>query len=204
MALEKVLEMKYIKDRKKFLSNFLKNNPIGQLNLENEKSFIKIFDKYYTTDFEEFKLKIKYVEIVRTEFNNKCFFINKKYNCSIQKLAGSKMKRNFLTISMRNSISEQITNFKELNVLDENALCPILKCRLGDDAQIDHKIPFHILKDNWIKTNIGKNAKFFYSKDKKQYILEAEYFKDWNDYHFNNCVLRWTSKEGNKIAHLNY
>lgn len=200
-SLKKILELKLIKDRKEILSNYLKENPIGDLSIEDRNIFIEIFDRFYTPDNEEQKIKVKEVEIVRAAYSTKCFYINRKYNCSIKKLAGSKAKKNCLTIAMRNSIKQQILDFKELNKLNENSICPILKCPLGLNAEIDHETPFYILKNDWLK-NEGKNAKYYYCNIEKEYILEKEFFKSWNNYHFKNAKLRWLSKEGNKIAHF--
>ena len=95
MSLELVINEKSKKKRYDLLSNYLKNNNIVILPL-NEKIFFKhIFEKYYTPDKEYTKFdvsQISNVSIVVSNYGNKCFTINvgdNWYPSSIKRLSGS-------------------------------------------------------------------------------------------------------------------
>ena len=41
-------------------------------------------------------------------------------------------------------------------------------------------------------------------EDKFDYILQQPYYSSWFNFHLEKSILRWVSKEGNKIAHKLY
>jgi hypothetical protein len=171
MSLELVINEKTTKNRHLLLSNYLKNNRVGVLS-ENEVIFFKhIFEKYYTPDEQYTKFNISQISsisIVKDNYGNKCFSIfveNNWYPTSIKRLSGSNRndKANLIR-SLRNAIEPQITKFRVCNPLNPDDICPVTKQILCEDAQVDHKIPFHILAEEWIKTN--NNISYIYVLDK--------------------------------------
>ena len=209
MSLELVINEKTIKKRHLLLSYYLRNNNVGILN-ENETLFFKhIFEKFYTPDEEYSKFnvsQISNVSIVKDNYGNKCFSIfvnNNWFPTSIKRLSGSnRTNKSNLIRSLRNAIEPQINNFRICNPLNPNDICPVTNKILGLDAEIDHKIPFHILAEEWIKDN--KNIYYIYNLDKFEYILQEPYYTSWFNFHLEKSILRWVSKEGNKFAHKLY
>jgi len=209
MSLESVVNEKTIKLRNGVLSNYLKNNNIGELS-ETEMIFFKhIFEKFYTPDEQYTKFNVSLISkisIVKDNYGNKCFSIlvdNIWYPTSIKRLSGSNRNdKSNLIRSLRNAIEPQIKNFRACNPLNPADICPITKKALGIDAQVDHQIPFHILAEEWIKDN--KNSSYIYVLDKFEYILQEPHYTTWSEYHFEKAILRWVSKEGNRFAHKLY
>ena len=208
MSLELVINEKTITSRKSLLSNYLKNNNVGILT-ENEGIFFKhIFQKFYTPDKEDIKFNVEQISNVSIIENrgNKCFSIlvdNIWYPTSIKPLSGSSRneKRN-LERALRNAIEPQINNFRLCNPLNPSGICPVTNKILDTDAQVDHQKPFHILAEEWIKDN--KNISYIYVLDKFDYILQEPHFTSWFNFHLEESILRWVSKEGNKSAHKLY
>ena len=210
MSLELVTTQKKIKDRHILLSNYLKNNNVGFLN-ENDKVFFKdIFQKFYTPDKKDTKFNVSEildVNIVKDTFGNKCFSILVDkiwYPTSIKRLSGTNNRSNNTNLlrALRNAIQPQINTFRINNPLDPNDICPITKKILGEDAEVDHKIPFSILADKWLKDNT--NSYCIYNLEKFDYILQEPYYTSWFNFHLEESELRWLSKEGNKYAHNLY
>jgi hypothetical protein len=209
MSLENVINGKTIKNRHLLLSNYLKNNNICILS-ENESLYFKhIFEKFYTPDEQHTKisaLQISNVSIVNDNYGNKCFciFVNDTwFPTSIKRLSGGNRndKANLIR-SLRNAIEPQINDFRKSNPLNPNSICPVTNRILGLNAELDHKIPFHILAEEWIKNN--KNISYVYVLDKFEYILQEPHYTSWFNFHLEKSILRWVSKEGNKIAHKLY
>ena len=208
MSLFEVLHEDLIKNRYKLLSDYLKNN-IGLLN-EHETQYYKILFEYnYTPDEIETKFNIKDIEsvsIIPDGWGRRCFAVivnSIQYPTSIRRLAGSKIGSNknaYIKRAMREAIHDQINNFKNNNPLNIEDICPLKNIKLGIDAQVDHILPFHIIADEWLSNN--KNASYEYCLNKKNYILKEPFLFSWSDYHHKKASLRWLSKEGNKIAHL--
>jgi hypothetical protein len=209
MSLELVITEKTIKNRNLLLSNYIKNNNVGNLD-ENETLFFKhIFQKFYTPDEKDIKFnvsQISNVAIVKDNFGNKCFSIfvdNEWYPTSKIRLSGtSKNEKRNLERALRNAISLQINNFRICNPLNPNGICPVTNKILGIDAQVDHQIPFHILAEEWMKYN--KNISYDYILDKFDYVLQEPHYTSWFNFHLEKSILRWVSKEGNKFAHTLY
>jgi hypothetical protein len=209
MSLQLIINEKTIKIRYGLLSSYLKNNNIGDL-VEDEQIYFKhIFEKYYTPDEEYTKFnasQISNVAIVKNTHHNKCFSIlvdNIWYPTSIKRLAGSNRKdKANLMRSLRNAIDPQIQSFRECNLLNPNDICPITNKTLGYNAEVDHKIPFYVLADEWVKSNPG--VCYVYVLEKFEYILQEPFLANWCNFHLKNSILRWVSKEGNKFAHKLY
>ena len=200
--------------RKKALSNFLNNHNLGKLN-ENELTiFKKIFDKHYTPDIEETKYNIDLIQdvYISISFNNRYFRIvgdEIDVPCGIRWLSGAtRTLKNKVTQAARNDISSQIKDFRADNLLDINDICPINGNELGFDAEVDHLIPFNELLKEFMKENNINTAELsgyvYYDKDTERRSYKEPYKTKWFDYHKQNAILRYLSKEGNKIAHLNY
>lgn len=209
MSLETVINEKTIKNRHSILSNYLKNNNVGILNENDALWFKHIFEKFYTPDEQYIKfnvLQISNVSIVKDNYGNKCFciFVNEIwFPTSIKRLAGSNRndKANLIR-ALRKSIEPQINDFRKNNPLNPTNICLITNEPLGLDAEVDHQIPFYILAEEWIKNN--KNASYIYNLDNFDYILHDPYYTSWFNFHLEKSILRWVSKEGNKIAHNLY
>jgi len=209
MSLENVINEKTIKNRHFILSNYLKNNNVGVLNETDALSFKHIFEKFYTPDDQYTKFnasQILNVSIVNDNYGNKCFciFVNDTwFPTSIKRLSGGNRndKANLIR-ALRNSIEPQINDFRKNNLLNPNSICPVTNGILGLHAEVDHKIPFHILAEEWIKNN--KNISYIYVLDKFDYILQEPHFTSWFNFHLEKSILRWVSKEGNKFAHTLY
>ena len=209
MSLEFVLYEKTLKSRYTLLSNFLKNNNIGELSKENIIWFKHIFQKFYEPDKTDVKFKINEilnVSISISQYGNKGFVIlvnDKWYPASIKRLSGSNRNSNANLIrAMRTAIMPQIADFRKKNPLIVNNICPITNKILGEDAQVDHEIPFHILSKDWL--SINKKVYYTYNIEKFDYILNEPYLKSWEEFHLKKSKLRWLSKEGNKSAHKYY
>lgn len=212
MSLEIIITTKTQKDRKLLLSNYLKNNGIGELSESESKHFKQIFSKYYSPDEGEDKFNPWNISIVSIDYNgwnNKNFNIkinNNWYPTSIQRLSGgNKNEKSNLTRALRQAIEDQIQNFRNTNTLNPFDTCPVIPYqKLDIDAQVDHTIPFHKLKDCWMNVvmNTDEKIKYSYNLDKMNYVLDSPWCEYWQTYHLNNAKLRWVSKEGNKIAHL--
>ena len=208
MSLELVIKEKTIQNRHSILSNYLKNNNVGILNEHDTLCIKHIFEKFYTPDDKYTKFKasqISKVSIVKHNGNNCfCIFINDTwYPTSIKRLAGSnRNEKANLIRALRNTIEQQIHDFRKNNPLNPINICPITNDILGSDAEVDHQIPFHILAEEWIKQN--KNISYIYSLDKFDYILQEPHYISWFNFHLEKSILRWVSKEGNKIAHKLY
>lgn len=209
MSLEIVINEKTIKKRHSILSNYLKNNNVGILNESDALWFKHIFEKFYTPDEQYTKFnasQISNVSIVKDNYGNKCFSIcvnDDWFPTSIKRLAGGNRndKVNLLR-ALRNAIEQQINDFRKNNPLNHINICPITNEILGLDAEVDHQIPFHILAEEWIRNN--KNISYIYNLDKFNYILQEPYYSSWFNFHLEKSILRWVSKEGNKIAHKLY
>lgn len=209
MSLELVLNEKTIKSREKILTNYLKNNDIGALP-ENEIIYFKhIFEQLYTPDdiYSKFHTSvIKNVHIIKDNFGNKCFSINVDnswYPTSKMRLAGRNRSENtIIRRALRNAIEEQISNYRLSNPLNSINICPIMNTALGFNAEVDHQIPFYILAEEWL--SINKSPTYIYDLDKFNYVLQEPYLQSWVDFHLEKAILRWVSKDGNKIAHKLY
>jgi hypothetical protein len=90
-------------------------------------------------------------------------------------------------------------DFRIVNPLSVEDICPVTGEKLGSDAQVDRLLPFHILVDGWSQNN--KDPTFSYSFDKMDYMLGEPFLSDWADYHSEEAVLRWISKKGNTHVH---
>ena len=209
MSIETILEQPTIKKRHLLLSEYLNKTYKGELNEKDTIYFRQIFSKYYTPDDEDIKFDattISNVSISLDKWGNNYFSIcveNKWYPTSIKRLAGSNRTDSAnLKRALRNAIEPQIVKYRMENPLDPNALCPITKSKLCNNAQVDHEIPFHILVKEWLQNNSIPPLK--YDFDKTNYILEESFSIDWQNYHSKYAKLRWVSKEGNKSAHLYY
>ena len=210
MSLGAVLNEKTIKSRYALLSEYLKRNMVGELNEAETSYFRHIFSRFYTPDDNSTKFDaatILNVSIVNDPRGNKCFSIqvdNVWYPASINRLAGSNRgEKANLARAMRDAIEEQIQIFCSSNPLNPEDICPITHETLKTDAEVDHVIPFHVLKDDWIKSYCAKIV-YSYDLSKMNYILCEPCCKSWQDYHLEKARLRWVSKEGNKVAHKLY
>lgn len=205
--MEIIINTKTKKDRKKMLSDYLKSNKCGELDDDETKHFRQIFSKHYTPDNGEDKFNpfsISKVSIKIDNWNKKYFSIqvnNIWYPTSIQRLSGGNKNESLIfSRALRSDINEQIKIFRNTNPLNPNNICPIMNKPLNLDAEVDHIIPFHKLKDDWLYNE--KMYSCSYNFDLMDYTLNEPYRKKWQDYHLNNAKLRWVSKEGNKIAHI--
>ena len=207
--MEKALDEKTITKRQSILRDYLKTHNIGILNDKDSITFKHIFEKYYAVDEGEEKFnssQICCVSIVKDKYNNKCFNIivnDVRYNTSIKRLSGASISQNLnITRAMRYEIECQIKEFIENNPLDINLLCPITGYKLGKDAQVDHVVPFHTIRDVFLLNN---KPNVVYDTSKFNYVIENKEMADsWKEYHRDKAVLRWLSKDGNKIAHHFY
>ena len=208
MSLELILNEELKDNRYKLLSSYLKNN-FGVLSLLETEFFKQIFENHYTPADEDNKFQITEiisVEIQKVKFGQCCFNIlveDKWYPVSIKRLAGQNVtNRANLIRSLRNAIEPQIQIFKINNPLNSNDGCPIEMSKLGDDAQVDHKIPFNILAKEWLKSNT--KPIYIYDASQVDYVLQEPFYSNWGKYHNDEAILRWVSKNGNKYAHKLY
>jgi hypothetical protein len=208
MSLESVLNEKTIKNRYNLLSKYINCN-VGELNETEQIYFKHIFSKFYTPDDNEEKYNnITNVKIIINEtWKNKCFNIqvdNTWIPASIKRLAGSNRNNKMnLRRALRNTIEQQIMEYRTLYPLKPNDICPITSKPLNLDAQVDHLIPFHVLADRWLETQ--SDVKYNYDLKETNYVLELpQKTQAWYKYHQQNAKLRWVSKEGNKYAHKNF
>lgn len=206
MSLREVLNEKTKKARYDLLSAYLRNRNVGDLN-ETETVFYKhIFSQFYTPDEKETKFetsRISSVFIVKDNYGKKCFSIcvdEKWHPTSIKRLSGSKRNEKYNMIrALRKGIEDQIIRYRRENPFNPNDICPITQNLLGADAQVDHVVPFHKLAEEWLKSNT--NPSYKYDLKEFDYVLNQPYLDNWSLFHLKQAVLRWTSKEGNKIAH---
>ena len=111
MSLNSVINEKTIKSRYALLSNYLKDNNIGDLSESEIVYFKHIFEIYYTPDEEYTKFNIETilnVTIVKNSYGKKCFTIyvdDTWYPTSIKRLSGSnRTEKANLIRSLRNAI----------------------------------------------------------------------------------------------------
>jgi hypothetical protein len=212
-----VLEKKTIKDRRDYLSNFLKTNKIRQLSKEEKEVYLSLYTKYYFPNMTiHGDKKIEEKEIVdvsirKDKYGNNCFCIStneiKNIPTSIQKLAGTKIKsdeieeKQKLIRALRNSIDNQIFEFRKNNKIKKDAICDMTNEKMGYDVEVDHIKPFQIIAEEWLKRyeNKDEKPKYKYDNNECNYILLSPYYEEWNDYHKKNCELRYLSKKGNRI-----
>jgi len=208
--MENVLTEKTIKKRYTILQQYLKNNEIGILNEKDSITFKHIFEKYYTPDNEQ-KIDSKdicCIHIVKNKYNLKCFDIilnnNIRYHTSIKRLSGSSINKNLnIKRALRHEIEYQIFDFIKNNELCETELCPITGYKLGFDAQVDHELPFYIIASDWLKDN--ENIEVEYDVENFNYTIKDSILsKSWKEYHQKRAVLRWLSKNGNKVSYKFY
>lgn len=210
MSLELVLNEKGKEKRKELLSNYLLNHGICELNESEQKYFKHIFSKFYTPDDGEEKfnaLEILSVCIQKhNKYNTFCFKLKVNdvwWDASIKRLCGKiRTKKEELNRAFRQAIQEQIDLFKINNPLNPTSKCPIENKNLGYDAQVDHTIPFHILRDEWTKNKPNVSCK--YNDCAFNYVLDEPFLSDWKIYHLDKAKLRWISKDANKYAHKLY
>lgn len=209
MSIQALLSEKTIKARHELLQTYLKKNSIGDLDEEETLYFKQLFSCYYTPDENDIKFgfdEITAVSIDIDKWGNKYFkiFVNETWHpTSIKRLAGgNRTNHSNLVRALRDSVQDQIDEFKILNPLNVSEICPISHEPLGCDAQVDHIIPFHILVKDWLKD--FEKVVCSYDIVKQSYILDTSISKNWSDYHKKRASLRWLSKKGNRIAHTFY
>ena len=89
-----------------------------------------------------------------------------------------------------------------MNPLDISLLCPITGYKLDKDAQVDHEIPFHIIRNAWLLKN---KPNVVYDSSKFNYVIEDKQMADsWKSYHKDKAILRWLSKDGNRVSYKFY
>jgi hypothetical protein len=209
--MDDILNEKTIKKRHLLLQQYLKNNNVGILNEKDSIIFKNLFSKFYTPDDNEQKIDSKdicCIHIVKNKYNLKCFDIilnnNIRYHTSIKRLSGSSINKNLnIKRALRHEIEYQIFDFINENPLNITLLCPITGYKLGKDSQIDHEIPFHIIASHFLKDN--ENIEVEYDVENFNYVIkDRKLAEKWKTYHKKIAVLRWLSKDGNKIAHKFY
>jgi len=207
--LQAALQAKTITARSSILQNCL--GVCGRLNDASKRLWIVLFDTYYKPDDGETKYAVESIQNVYIQVNplygthGFCMELCDGTKCvaSYKRLAGvgggKRKESTNLTRALRDVIYDQIIHFREHNSLDPNKLCPVLAIPLGNDAEVDHEIPFAKLKDAWLKLHPSVKEVYengaYALKDK---TLEAS----WKAFHLENAVLRYVSKKGNQIAHL--
>lgn len=199
-----------IKKRQQILSNYLKNN--DKLNEYNKNIIKMLFHNNYECDYNEQKFDINQIDDVIIDrhkiYKTKMFqiLVNQiYYPVSIKKLIGNKQNINLkYNIAYRNSIYDQIKNFRKMNIYDPVQICPVMKniC-ISYNPQVDHyETTFsQLMKDFRILHNLNKE-KLTYNLENQILILEEPYYSLWNEYHLKYAKLRYVSLEGNKISHL--
>jgi len=207
--LQAALQAKTIKARSTILQNCL--GVCGRLNNASKHHWIALFDTYYTPDDSETKYALERIQNVYIQVNplygthGFCMELCDGTKCvaSYKRLAGvgggKRKESTNLTRALRDVIYYQIIQFKERNPLDPTKPCPVLAIPLGNDAEVDHEIPFAKIKGAWFKLHPSVKEVYengaYALKDK---TLEAS----WKAFHLENAVLRYVSKKGNRIAHL--
>jgi hypothetical protein len=208
MSLIEVLQEKDQKKRQSILSDYLKYNNLDILNDEDYKLFIEIFEIFYTVEENEEKFNKDDIKSVKIDLNltyrTKQFMIlvnDQWYPTSIKRLSGNTKSKNLIiSTAFRNSIIDQIYEFKKNNPLNPFDECPINKGLLHCNAQVDHEKPFNIILKEYLNKN--KDDIYYYDINKQIYLIKEPL--KWQKFHFEKAKLRWVSKEGNKTAHLLY
>lgn len=213
MSIKNVLCKTSIKTRLDTLREYLQNCKLGSLDKEDTNILKTVFDKYYVPDENQQKFGTDEIESVCVQNNptwkNKEFLLILKngeiWPVSIARLAGRKRtEKNKLSKAKRNLIQPDIDEFKLNNPLDVNATCEITGCKLGYDAQVDHKKPFHVICRDF--DNLYEmNASCEFDIHSRNYKIRDEmYVNGFIRFHKDESELRWLSKEGNVHAHINY
>jgi len=197
--------MEYLDDntlRMKMLSEYLKAHECEYLSTEDADVFLRIYKESYKTDIST----IEAVRVGKTPYGNKCFELRSKDQwipTSIKKLCGQQTTvKQIIQRGLRYAIEPQIIEFRNENALNPHDICPVLNIELGSDAQVDHIIPFHKLTEYFLAKHHG--ITYYYSIKNKNYIIEEPHRSKWIKFHQKHAKLRYVSKEGNKIAHLNF
>ena len=152
--MEKIRNMKFIKDRDKGLTAFLKDTDVGHLSEVESEQFRLMFQQFYTPNEGEDKFDddaIQNVGItIDLTYGKKCFCIYLIGNpdtpilCGKKYLAGSKRNRKNINIQQaaRFAIEEQIQDFRNKKRKEKCAAC---SKELGSEAQVDHETTFQNL-----------------------------------------------------------
>lgn len=207
--LNTIQHIKTISGRKKKLQEYLKIHPVGEISDEDDRIMKWLFERFYTTDEGHEKYPIENIDrfyIGYGSYQSICFHIRLKNGfddiATLKRLSGeNRTPYQNLKRALRHAIHPQIEDFKQKNPLDATATCPIEKCPLGEDAQVDHFNPtFEQLSENWLKENPNPTV-IWGERGSSIYLLEEPYQSSWIHYHKEKANLRWLSKEGNKKAH---
>ena len=206
--LKNALQGKTIVERCNMLRKCL--SVCGTLNNASKRCWIALFDKYYTPDIGETKYALESIKEVyiqaHPQHGTHCFCMEladgTRCFASYKRLAGAsggkRTQTTNLVRALRHAVYDQIIAFRAANPLNPDDVCPVLKTSLGEDAEVDHAIPFAILKDDWFKDH--SDAKEVY--ENHAYALKDKALEEsWKTFHATHAVLRYVSKEGNKVAH---
>ena len=208
VTMETIVNLKTIKARKEVLSTFLRENDTGELNGKDSEAFRILFATYYTPDESDIKFSTTEIASVKIDIHKTYgtsgfqILVNDEWqHASIERLAGGKRTEHAnLNRALRDAILPQIRCFRENNPLDHNATCPVTSESIGYDAEVDHEIPFHRLVSEWLKTQA--HIKCEYDSCSRVYKVDTSLCESWCEFHRINARLRWLSKKGNQIAHL--
>ena len=193
--------------RGKIVKPWFHSLPMGYLNPRDVEIVKYLFLEHYIPDYGEDKYDVNDINSVcvnkHSEYNTKCLYADFngiEETLSINRLIGN--PPNIITNSLRNAVHHQIKEFKNKNPKNPNAICPVTKGLLGDDAQVDHNKEFCTFKDIVNKfPHEEKNIKkyTYYDKNNKNYYLKEPLLSEWIEFHKKHAVLRWLSKKGNQI-----
>lgn len=150
---------------------------------------------------------IKYFTVGKHPTGNKCFIIIRKDGTSddfsylkcLEKTGNFSDKKRVLN-AMRKAIVDQTMAFKE-NELKKGISCQFNGIELtNSNSEVDHKIPFQLLVDNWLQLNHLNYDSIANQLVKVNTIesLPTQLLNNWKNYHFQNAKLRLISASANR------
>lgn len=147
-------------------------------------------------NIEEKIKKLSHFFVGADGFGNFCFFAvngsGQKVDFSWRICLNGKPKPSIFNLicAMRESISQQIINFKEANF---NGICEICNKNISN-CHIDHVVHFKKISNDFLKEYKG-NIPISFDSCPKTYrakfkVEDISFKNSWNSYHLNNATLR--------------
>jgi hypothetical protein len=118
-------------------------------------------------------------------------------SCSYSKITMKDKQQQKLNSALRHSINDQIQEFKE------NKELKCATCGDTDKCEVDHIIPFHILRDNFIKTFDPLRIPTEFNDDTTGKAIfkekDLQFENEWQQYHRQNATYQILCKTCNRI-----
>lgn len=207
-------EFKTKKEMEQYISNLIKSLGFCEITKEHEQfKFFKSMIKNHPY-YKEIKGEgIKSFMINRNKLNLSSFHLTvktkdgKENDYSYRKCCQKKYSKDeYLIRVMRASIYPQIKEYLKQNKKKKCNICKIEN--IDKTFHVDHVIPFHKIKDDYLKLCDNKPTQFKNGKNGSKIFLEedTEFKINWNKYHEKNATYqilcdKCNYKKSNKLEY---